>query len=72
MSEKSNEIIASNLTIAFYSGQEKRQPFLGEDRRRNQEMPEGQRNFRQGTITPGEVYEVFERFLAELDKRDGE
>ena len=68
MSDK--EIIASNLTIAFYSGQQPRQAYLGEEKRRENALAEGQRDFRQGTITPQEVYQVFEQFLSKLEDAD--
>lgn len=67
MSDKTNEIIASNLTIAFYSGQEQRKAYLGVERRKENSLLEGQRDFRESTLTPAEVHKVYERFLSMLN-----
>lgn len=70
MSEQSNEIIASNLTIAFYSAQERRKAYLGVERRKENKLLEGQRDFRGSTVTPSEVHEVYGRFLSMLNEEN--
>jgi hypothetical protein len=64
MDDKTRHLTASNLTIAFYGGQARREAFLGEDRRTtfyslNEEN-------RVPTVSPKEVFSVYQRFLAML------
>ena len=62
------EIIASNLAIAFYSAQDPRPAYLGKERRKGKTPQELVRDLRSPSITPSEVYEVYERFLRMLEK----
>jgi len=68
MEKESKEAIAARLTHAFYANAERRPGYLGPERRSQEQLAEGQRDFRQGTVTPGEVYETFRKFLSMLDE----
>lgn len=67
MERESKESIAARLTNAYYANAERRPGYLGPERRSAEELSEGQRDFRQGTVTPGEVYETYKKFLAMLN-----
>ena len=58
-------IVASNLTAAFYSGQIRREPFLGEDKRTTIYSPDEEN--RVPTVSLKEVYTVCKRFLKMLE-----
>lgn len=64
MDDATRSLIASNLTIAFYGGQIRREPFLGEDKRSTFYSPE--ETNRVPTVSPKEVFSVYQRFLAML------
>ena len=68
MDDNTKNLVASSLVNAYYSCQEPRSGFLGEDRRTEETTPEGVRNFRSLSITPGEVFEVWQSFVKMLDK----
>ena len=68
MDKESKEAIAARLTHAFYANAERRPGYLGPERRTAEQLSEGQRDFRQGTVTPGEVYETFKKFLSMLNE----
>lgn len=72
MDRDTKELVASALVNAYYAGQERRQGFLGTDRRESETIPEETRNFRSPTITPCEVFEVYERFLEMLDQNESD
>ncbi|REJ75950.1 MAG: hypothetical protein DWQ47_09985 [Acidobacteria bacterium] len=67
MDKESKESIAARLTHAFYANAERRPGYLGPERRSAEDLAEGQRDYRQGTVTPGEVYETYKRFLSMLN-----
>lgn len=67
MDDNTKNLVASSLVNAYYSCQEPRSGFLGEDRRKDP-IPEGVRNLRSPSITPGEVFEVWQSFVKMLDK----
>lgn len=67
MDKESKEIAASNLTLAFYTNAERRLGYLGPERRSEEEIAEGQRDYRKGTVTPDEVYETYKRILKMLE-----
>ena len=67
MDNESKEAIAARLTHAFYANAERRPGYLGPERRSADKLVEGQRDFRQGTVTPAEVYETYKKFLAMLN-----
>ena len=67
MDNNTKPLVASALVNAYYAGQEPRQGYLGDDRRESESTPEDIRNLRSPTITPGEVYEVYQRFLKMID-----
>ncbi len=60
------EIIASNLTAAFYNGQVRREPFLGEDKRIKFYSPVDHNRI--PTISMKEVYSIYKTFCEILDK----
>ena len=68
MNRDTKETVAGALVNAYYAGQERRQGFLGTDRREDESTPDETRNFRSPTITPGEVFDVYERFLEMLSQ----
>ncbi|MBK8809269.1 MAG: hypothetical protein IPN69_00850 [Acidobacteria bacterium] len=61
------EIIASNLTQAFYAGQIRREAFLGEDRRTTLYTPN--EDNRLPTVSPREVFAVYQRMLKMLREK---
>lgn len=67
MDKESKESIAARLTHAFYANADRRAPYLGPERRKQEHLDDGQRDFRQGTVTPTEVYETYKKFLAMLE-----
>jgi hypothetical protein len=67
MDKETKEIVASNLTLAFYTNAERRVGYLGVERRTAEQLAEGQRDYRQGSVTPNEVYETYERILRMLE-----
>ncbi|QQS40531.1 MAG: hypothetical protein IPM63_14340 [Acidobacteriota bacterium] len=67
MDRESKESIAARLTHAFYANAERRPGYLGPERRSAEDLAEGLPDHRQGTVTPGEVYKTFKRFLAMLE-----
>jgi len=68
MDEKTKHLVASGLVNAYYIGSERRQGFLGEDRRSTEPASEELRNLRSPTITPGEVFTVYQSFLKMMDE----
>jgi hypothetical protein len=60
MTKENKEIVASNLTAAFYNGQVRREPFLGEDKRIKFYSPEDHNRI--PTISMKEVYSVYRKF----------
>jgi len=68
MDEKTKHLVASALVSAYYAGHDRRQGFLGEDRRTSDATPEHVRDYRSPTITPGEVFGVYQRFLKMMDE----
>lgn len=60
-------LAASNLAIAFYTAVEPRPAYLGKERRSKQVEVPGL-DMRNPSISPGEVFEVYRRFLALLNK----
>ena len=67
MDSEGIEVIASNLTIAFYSGSIQREPYLGEEKRSEPYSP-SQRN-RIGSISRDEVHSVYTSFCEMLAAR---
>lgn len=67
MDKESKESIAARLTHAFYANAERRIGYLGPERRSEEQLAEGQRDYRQGTVTPNEVYETYKKFLSMLN-----
>lgn len=65
MDKNTKRIIASNLTAAFYNGIERREPYLGEERRANLFSP--REDNRVPNLSLKEVYCVYRRFLEMLD-----
>lgn len=61
MNNETVELVASNLTIAFYSGAVKREPYLEEDKRKALYSPT-QRDRDLPTISMKEVKHVYEYF----------
>jgi hypothetical protein len=68
MDEKNREIIASNLTAAFYAGVERRVPYFGEERRSILNSPMG--DDRIPSLSPNEVFHVYSRFLHLLGEEE--
>jgi hypothetical protein len=64
MDEKTKEIVASNLTAAFYAGVERRVPYFGEERRSITGSPMG--DDRIPSLSLNEVFHVYSRFLSML------
>ena len=54
------DIIASNLTVAFYNGAIRREPFLGDDKRSEFYSPNEEN--RTPSLSLREVHSVYERF----------
>lgn len=67
MDEHDKDVIASNLTVAFFSAVEPLPAFLGKERRRRVKPPEGL-DMRNPSIAPGDVFEVYRRFRCMLDE----
>lgn len=67
MDKESKEAIAARLTHAYYSNAERRIGYLGPERRSADKLREGQADYRKGTVTPGEVYETYKKFLSMLN-----
>jgi hypothetical protein len=65
MNEKTKEIVASNLTAAFYAGLEPRNPYFGEERRTIPDSPI--QDDRIPSLSIEEVFHVYTRFLLLLD-----
>ena len=65
MDDNTKHIIASNLTAAFYNGIERREPYLGEERRANLFSPRDEN--RVPNLSLKEVYCVYRRFIEMLD-----
>jgi len=63
--DENKKIIASNLTAAFYTGIERRVPYLGEERRNIPSSPF--EDDRVPTLSLKEVYYVYHQFLEMLD-----
>ncbi len=61
------ELIASNLTIAFYNSQIRREPFLGEERRNTFYSPD--ESERVPTVSMKEVHSVFEQFCKMIERK---
>jgi hypothetical protein len=70
MNEKSKEIVASNLTAAFYSGLERRIPYFGEERRTIPNSPI--QDDRIPSLSIEEVFHVYTRFLTMLEAQEKE
>ncbi len=68
MDEKAKEIIASNLTAAFYAGVERRVPYFGEERRSIALSPMG--DDRIPSLSPDEVFHVYSRFVSMLEDEE--
>jgi hypothetical protein len=68
MDRNNQHIIASNLTVAFYNGQIRREPFLGEDRRTTFYSPDEENRI--PTVSLKEVYTVYKRFLKMLEAEE--
>jgi hypothetical protein len=65
MDDNTKHLIASNLTTAFYNGIERREPYLGEERRANLFSPRDEN--RVPNLSLKEVYSVYRRFIEMLD-----
>ena len=66
MDDKTKELTASNLVVAFYSAVEPRPAFLGKNKRKADEPVDGL-DMRNPSISPDEVYDVYKRFLKLLN-----
>ena len=64
MDKQNLEHVASNLTVAFYNGQIRREPFLGDDKRSSFYSPDDHNRI--PTVSLKEVYSVYERFCEML------
>jgi len=67
MSDFTKEQVASNLVVAFYSALERRPGFLGKDKRIRNEPPPGL-DMRNPSISPDEVFDVYQRFLKMMER----
>lgn len=67
MDEHDNDLIASNLTVAFFSAVEPLPAFLGKERRKRMKPPEGL-DMRNPSVAPSDVFEVYQRFKDLLAK----
>lgn len=65
MDNEKIELIASNLTIAFYNGQIRREPFLGEEKRNS--FYSADDHNRVPTVSMKEVHWVYEQFCKMVD-----
>ena len=65
MDDHKKELIASNLTIAFFSAVEPHPAYLGKEKRRKDKPVDGL-DMRNPSISPDEVFEVYTRFLKRL------
>jgi hypothetical protein len=65
MDDKQKELVASNLTAAFYAGVERRVPYFGEERRSIADSPMGDDRIPSLSLT--EVFHVYSRFLCMLE-----
>ncbi len=65
MDDNTKHLIASNLTAAFYNGIERREPFLGEERRATFFSP--REDNRVPNLSLKEVFSVYCRFVEMLD-----
>jgi hypothetical protein len=70
MDDNTKHLIASNLTAAFYNGIERREPYLGEERRANLFSPRDEN--RVPNLSLKEVYCVYRRFIEMLDAQPDE
>jgi hypothetical protein len=70
MNEKTKEIVASNLTTAFYAGLERRIPYFGEERRSIPTSP--MQDDRIPSLSIEEVFHVYSRFLYLLEAQEGD
>lgn len=70
MDDNTKHLIASNLTAAFYNGIERREPYLGEERRANPFSPRDEN--RVPNLSLKEVYCVYCRFIEMLDAQPDE
>jgi hypothetical protein len=68
MDEKHLELVASNLTAAFYAGVERRVPYFGEERRTIADSPMGDDRIPSLSLT--EVFHVYSRFLNMLGEKE--
>jgi len=68
MDESTKKLVACSLVNAYYAGQEVRPGFAGTDRRKGKPLPEGVRDLRSPTITPGEVFDIYQGFLKMIEK----
>lgn len=68
MNKDDKYIIASNLTAAFYNGQVRREPFLGEDQRK--EIYSSDERDRIPSISMKEVYAIYKKFCNLVSKDD--
>ena len=66
--KENNELIASNLTLAFYTAQIPREPYFGDDKRTKFYSPDDEN--RVPTVSPKEVYSVYNKFLKMLENKD--
>ncbi|MBI3654287.1 MAG: hypothetical protein HY231_24935 [Acidobacteria bacterium] len=68
MNEKNKELVASNLTMAFYAGLEPRIPYFGEERRTVPYSP--MEDDRIPSLSVEEVFHVYTRFLRLLEESE--
>jgi hypothetical protein len=67
MDEQTKQLVASILTAAFYSGTERREPYLGDERRA---IPYSTKDDnRVPSLSVDEVYFVYSRFWDKLDEK---
>jgi hypothetical protein len=69
MDENTKNMVACNLVIAFYSAVEPLPAFLGQNRRKSDAGPSGL-DMRNPSISPDEIFDVYKRFLAMIEKAD--
>ncbi len=63
MDDETKRLVASNLVVAFYSAVEPRPAFIGDDRRKKDHEVTGL-DMRNPSISPAEVFDVYQRLLA--------
>jgi hypothetical protein len=68
MDEKTRELVASNLTAAFYAGVERRVPYFGQEKRSIADSPMG--DDRIPSLSPREVFHVYSCFLTMLSEAE--